>query len=254
MIDLYFWTTPDAYKPLLFLEEADLSYRLMPINLNRGEQFAESFARVSPDHRVPAIVDSEPASGPWSVYLNEPSNPVSVFESGAILLYLAEKTGRFYPADSAGRAEVLQWLFWLKGGLGPMFGLKQHFSQYRPKKISSVADRHIEEIKRFFRVLDQLLRCRAYIAGDYSVADMACYPWINQYLLFDVGLHDFSNLKTWYTRIRQRPAVIRAYAAGGKIEKNTAITLSRQPLVQSSGAESKDSLTATYQHLSSHVE
>jgi GST-like protein len=217
MIDLYFWTTPNGYKPLLLLEEAGLAYRLIPVNIHRGEQFDDAFSRVSPNQRIPAIVDNEPLSGPWAAYQVGETQPISIFESGAILLYLAEKTGRFYPADNTGRAEVLQWLFWQMGGLGPMLGQNYHFARSPNEKIPYAIDRYVNETKRLFTVLNEHLKDREYIAGEYSIADMACYPWIIEYPHLSVDIDCYPHVKAWEELIKSRPATQRAYATGSAI-------------------------------------
>jgi len=217
MIDLYFWTTPNGYKPLLFLEEAQLAYRLIAVNIHRGEQFDDYFSKVSPNQRIPAIVDNTPGTGPWTAFINKDEQPISIFESGAILLYLAEKTGRFYPADNAGRAEVLQWLFWQMGGLGPMLGQNFHFSASPEEKIPYAIERYVNESKRLFGVLNQRLKDREFIAGEYSIADMACYPWIMRHPHLSLDIDDYPHVKRWEETIENRPATLRAYAAGTAI-------------------------------------
>ena len=168
MIDLYYWTTPNGHKITLFLEEAGLEYRVLPVNIGKGEQFAPAFLRIAPNNRMPAIVDHAPQDG---------GEPLSLFESGAILLYLAEKTGRFVPEDTRGRAEVLQWLFWQMGGLGPMAGQNHHFRNYAPEKIPYAIDRYVNETNRLYGVLDRRLADRSFVAGpEYTIADMASYP------------------------------------------------------------------------------
>ncbi len=202
MIDVYYWGTPNGLKIKLFLEEAALAYRIIPVDIGKGEQFDPAFLRISPNNRIPAIVDHEPPGG---------GPPLSLFESGAILLYLAEKTGRFIPADIRGRALTLQWLFWQVGGLGPMAGQNGHFTQYAPEKIPYAIERYVKETNRLYGVLDRQLAGREYIAGDYSIADMACYPWIVPHERHGQNLDDFPNLKRWFHRIRERPACQRAY-------------------------------------------
>ena len=203
MIDLYYWTTPNGHKVTMFLEEAGLDYRIHPINIGKGEQFAPEFLRVSPNNRIPAIVDNAPEGG---------GAPISVFESGAILLYLAEKTGRFIAQDIRGRAEVLQWLFWQMGGLGPMAGQNHHFAVYAPEKIPYAIDRYVKETNRLYGVLNKRLADRAFVAGDdYTIADMASYPWIVPHERQGQKLEDFPNLKRWFEAIRARPATVRAY-------------------------------------------
>lgn len=203
MIDLYYWTTPNGHKITIFLEESGLPYRIVPVNISRGEQFAPEFLAIAPNNRIPAILDREPAEG---------GDPVSVFESGAILLYLAEKTGRFLPADAGGRREVLQWLFWQMAGLGPMAGQNHHFAHYAPERIPYAIDRYVNETARLYQVLDNRLRDREYVAGDYSIADMAAYPWIVPWKRQAQDLDRFTNLRRWFGAIHARPGVQRAYA------------------------------------------
>ncbi len=214
MIDFYFWTTPNGYKVLTFLEEAGIPYRIVPVNISKGEQFEPEFLRISPNNKMPAIVDQSPGV------------PISVFESGAILLYLAEKTGRFLPKDVAGRVEVLQWLFWQIGGLGPMLGQNLHFGQYASEKIPYAIDRYSNETKRLFKVLDKRLSDREFIAGDYSIADMASYPWVFKHPYLQLRLMCFPNLKRWFETIERRPAVVRAYEIGTSI--NTIPTMTEE--------------------------
>lgn len=202
MIELYYWTTPNGHKITIFLEEAGLPYVLKPVDIGKGEQFAPEFLAISPNNRIPAIVDLDPADG---------GAPLSVFESGAILQYLAEKTGRFLPPDLRGRVEAMQWLFWQMGGLGPMAGQNHHFSQYAAEKIPYAIERYVKETERLYGVLDERLEGRAFIAGDYSIADMACYPWIVPHENQGQRLEDFPNLARWFGAIRERPAVVRAY-------------------------------------------
>lgn len=202
MIDVYYWGTPNGLKIKLFLEEAELAYRIIPVDIGKGEQFKPEFLRISPNNRIPAIVDNQPRGG---------GPPLSLFESGAILLYLAEKTGRFIPADLRGRAKVLEWLFWQVGGLGPMAGQNGHFNQYAPEKVPYAIERYTKETNRLYGVLDRQLAGRDYIADDYSIADMACYPWIVPHERHQQNLADFANLRRWFERIRERPACQRAY-------------------------------------------
>lgn len=215
MIDLYYWTTPNGHKITLFLEEAGLPYRIVPVHIGRGEQFDPDFLRIAPNNRIPAIVDTAPADG---------GAPLSLFESGAILLYLADKTGRFIAPDPRGRAVTLQWLFWQMAGLGPMAGQNHHFNRYAPEKIPYAIERYVKETARLYGVLDrQLADGREYIAGAYSIADMACYPWIVPYEAQGQRLEDFPHLARWFERIRERPATQRAYAKADGI--NTAPTI-----------------------------
>ncbi len=203
MIDLYYWTTPNGHKISLFLEEAGLPYEVHPINIGQGEQFKPDFLKIAPNNRIPAIVDQNPADG---------GAPISLFESGAILLYLAEKTGQFIPKDLRGRQEALQWLFWQMGGLGPMAGQNHHFSQFAPEKIPYAIKRYIDETARLYGVLDRRLADRPCVAGEaYSIADMAIYPWIVSHKWQSQRLEDFPHLERWFNRIKERPATVRAY-------------------------------------------
>jgi GSH-dependent disulfide-bond oxidoreductase len=215
MIDLYYWTTPNGHKITVFLEEAAVDYRIIPVDIGKGEQFAPEFLRISPNNRMPAIVDHAPADG---------GAPISVFESGAILLYLAEKIGRFIPADTRGRVDVLQWLFWQMGGLGPMAGQNHHFVQYAPEQIPYAIDRYVKETERLYGVLDRRLADRPFIAGDYSIADMASYPWIVPHRRQQQDMDDFPHLKRWFTTIRERPAVIRAYEKADAINTQPVVS------------------------------
>ena len=203
MIDLYYWTTPNGHKVTLFLEETGLPHRIVPINIGKGEQFAPDFLKIAPNNRIPAMVDHAPADG---------GTPISLFESGAILLYLADKTGRFIARDLRARNETLQWLFWQMGGLGPMAGQNHHFTQYAPQPIPYAIERYTKETARLYAVLDKRLADREFVAGDYSIADMACYPWIVPHRKQGQNLDDFPHLKRWFGAIRERPATQRAYA------------------------------------------
>ena len=228
MIDLYFWTTPNGYKIPLFLEEAGVAYNIVPVNISKGEQFDPESRKISPNNRIPAIVDLAPAGG---------GAPISLFESGAILLYLAEKTGKFLPADTAGRAEVLQWLFWQMGGLGPMAGQNLHFSAYAPETIPYAIERYENETERLYGVLDRRLAGRGFVAGeDYSIADMAIYPWIATLERNRKRLDDFPNLKRWFDAIAARPATIRAYRKGKAINQTPTITEESKKLLFGQGA------------------
>jgi len=209
VLDIYFWTTPNGYKVLLFVEEAGVPYTIKPVNIGRGEQFKPEFLRISPNNRIPALVDHAPAEG---------KAPVSVFESGAILLYLAEKTRRFIPADLPGRVEVLQWLFWQMGGLGPMAGQNHHFSHYAPEKLPYAVERYVNETNRLYGVMNKRLADREFLAGPaYSIADMACYPWVVSHKRQGQKLEDFPQLKRWFETIAARPATKRAYEKGKAI-------------------------------------
>jgi GSH-dependent disulfide-bond oxidoreductase len=217
MIDLYYWTTPNGHKITIFLEEAELPYRIVPVNISKGEQFSPEFLAISPNNRMPAIVDLKPKDG---------GAPISVFESGAILVYLAEKTGKFLPNGFRGRVLVMQWLFWQMAGLGPMAGQNHHFSQYAPEKIPYAIDRYVKETNRLYGVLDKRLSQQRFIAGNYSIADMAAYPWIVPYERQGQKLEDFPHLKRWFEAMSQRPAVQRAYARAKEI--NAAPTVSEE--------------------------
>jgi GST-like protein len=217
MIDLYYWTTPNGHKITIFLEETGLPYNVKPVNIGKGEQFAPEFLAIAPNNRIPAIIDHEPADG---------KGPLSLFESGAILQYLAEKTGRFLPADLRGRAEVMQWLFWQMGGLGPMLGQNHHFRNYTTEKIPYAINRYVKETERLYGVLDERLADREFVACDYSIADMACYPWIVPYERQGQNLGDFPNVKRWFQTIRNRPAVQRAYDIAKTV--NTATTMNEE--------------------------
>lgn len=213
MIDLYYWPTPNGHKVTLFLEEADTSYEIKPVNIGTGEQFQPDFLRIAPNNRMPAIVDHAPADG---------GAPVSVFESGAILLYLAEKTGRFGGEGLRGKAEVTQWLMWQMGGLGPMLGQNHHFTRYAPEKVPYAIDRYVRETNRLYGVLNQRLADRDFVAGaDYTIADMASYPWILPEAQGQ-DMADFPHLARWHATIRARPATERAYARGKEIQPEQA--------------------------------
>jgi len=204
MIDLHYWTTPNGHKVSLFLEEAGLPYKIFPVDITQNDQFKPDFLKISPNNRIPAIVDNDPVDG---------GEPISLFESGAILLYLAEKTGKFIPQDLRGRQEALQWLFWQMGGLGPMAGQNHHFNRFAKEKIPYAIKRYVDETTRLYGVLDRRLADRDFVAGsEYSIADMAIYPWIARHSWQDQNLTDFPNLKRWYDAIANRDATKRAYA------------------------------------------
>ncbi|WP_293663022.1 glutathione S-transferase N-terminal domain-containing protein [Rhodoferax sp. OV413] len=210
MIDLYYWATPNGHKVTLFLEEAGIPYQLHPVHIGRGEQFKPEFLAIAPNNRIPAIVDNAPADG---------GAPLSLFESGAILQYLAEKIGRFMPQDLRGRTMVLQWLNWQMGGLGPMAGQNHHFTQYAPEKVPYAIERYVKETSRLYGVLNKHLSDgRDFIAGDYSIADMACYPWIVPYERQSQKLEDFPHLAAWFARIAARPATVKAYAIAQAVQ------------------------------------
>ena len=209
MIDLHYWTTPNGHKVSIFLEEAGLPYKIFAVNIGANEQFEPDFLKISPNNKIPAIVDHEPADG---------GQPLNLFESGAILLYLAEKTGRFMTQDLRGRQETLQWLFWQMGGLGPMAGQNHHFNRFAKEKIPYAIKRYVDETARLYGVLNERLADRAFVAGeDYSIADMAIYPWIVPHTFQQQNLDDFPHLKRWFESIANRDAVKRAYALADQI-------------------------------------
>jgi GST-like protein len=214
MLDLYYWTTPNGHKITIFLEETGLPYALKPINISKGDQFDPAFLAISPNNRIPAIVDHDPPDG---------GPPLSMFESGAILLYLAGKTGRFYPDDLRGRCDVAQWLFWQMAGLGPMAGQAHHFRLYAPEKLPYAINRYTKECGRLYRVLDRRLADRPFLANDYSIADMACYPWIRPERQGQ-DMSEFPSLARWHAAIRERPAVERAYAIAKRVNDAPAVT------------------------------
>jgi GSH-dependent disulfide-bond oxidoreductase len=214
MIDLYYWPTPNGHKITLFLEETGMPYTIVPVHIGKGEQFRPEFLAISPNNRMPAIVDNAPL---------ERGAPISVFESGAILLYLAEKSEQFIANESRGRVEVLQWLFWQMGGLGPMLGQNHHFTRYAPDKIPYAIERYVKETNRLYGVLNKRLADREFLAGAYSIADMACYPWIVPYELQGQTLDDFPHVKRWFEAIKSRPATIRAYERGAAISNGNPV-------------------------------
>ena len=220
MIDLYYWPTPNGQKVSIALEEMGLDYTIKPINIGKGDQFTPQFLAISPNNRMPAIVDHDPAGG---------GAPQSVFESGAILIYLAEKTGQFLAAAGPGRVAALEWLMWQMGGLGPMLGQNGHFKRYAPEKIQYGIDRYHAESLRLFRVLDTQLAAMAdaggYVAGDYSIADMAIYPWAATHALQETPIDDRPHLLAWLDRMAARPGVVAGMAAGAELRQaNTDLT------------------------------
>ncbi len=210
MIDLYDWPTPNGWKISIALEEMELPYRTVMVNIGRGEQFEPDFLAISPNNRMPAIVDHEPKGG---------GAPISVFETGAILLYLAEKCGRFLPADPRKRVEVTEWLMWQMGGLGPMLGQNHHFRIYAPEPVPYAVERYTKETSRLYGVLDRRLEGREYICGDYSIADMACWPWIVPHERQGQKLADFPNVNRWYETMKTRPGLQRGFDVGKEIRQ-----------------------------------
>jgi GST-like protein len=215
MIDLYYWPTPNGHKITMLLEETDMPYRLIPVNIGKGEQFKPEFLAISPNNRIPAIVDHNPLGG---------GAPISVFESGAILLYLAQKSEQFIPESVRGSTEVIEWLFWQVAGLGPMAGQNHHFSRYAPEKIPYAVERYVKETNRLYGVLNKRLADREFVAGAYSIADMAAYPWVVPHEAQGQNLADFPHLKRWFESVKSRPATIRAYELGAKINSAPTIT------------------------------
>ncbi len=215
MIELYYWTTPNGHKVTIFLEEAGLDYKIFPVNIAKGEQFNPDFLKFAPNNRIPAIRDMAPADG---------GEPLGIFESGAILEYLADKTGKFLPKEPRGRFNVLQWLCWQMGGLGPMAGQNHHFVQYAPERIPYAMERYVKETNRLYGVLNKQLEGKAYIAGEYSIADMASYPWIVPYERQQQKLEDFPNLQAWFARMAARPAVQRAYAKAKDVNATPTVS------------------------------
>jgi GST-like protein len=203
MIDLYYWPTPNGWKITIMLEECGLPYRLIPVNIGKGDQFKPDFLAISPNNRMPAIVDTDAAGG-----------PLPVFESGAILVYLAEKSGQFMPADARGRFDCLQWIFWQVGGLGPMAGQLGHFMNYAQEKIPYAIERYKNEYNRLLGVMERRLADRPFLAGDYGIADMASWPWVRAHERLQQPLDEFPKLKAWFDTIAARPAVQKAITIG----------------------------------------
>jgi len=210
MIDLYYWPTPNGWKISIALEEMELPYTVKYVNIGRGEQFAPEYLEISPNNRMPAIVDNAPADG---------GAPLAIFESGAILLYLAEKSGRFLPRDLRGRYDVTQWIMWQMGGLGPMSGQAGHFRLYAPEQVPYAIDRYTDEVSRLYGVLDRRLAGREYVCGEYSIADMACWPWILPHKRQGQHIEEFPNLLRWYEQLKMRPALRRGYDVGREIRQ-----------------------------------
>ncbi len=224
MIDLHYWPTPNGHKVTLFLEEAGLDYTIQPVNIGKGDQFKPEFLAFSPNNKMPAIVDHAPADG---------GAPQTVFESGAILLYLAEKIGRFLPADPRTRIEAIEWLFWQMAGLGPMTGQYGHFSVYAPEKIPYAIERYTNEANRLLQVLDTRLKGRDFLAGDaYSIADMAAYPWIGVYDKAPIDMTPYPEIRRWHAVIQARPATQRAYAKAREVNPDAGKPLSEEEKAQ----------------------
>lgn len=209
MIDLYYWPTPNGWKITIMLEECGLPYRMIPVDIGAGDQFKPDFLRISPNNRMPAIIDSE-----------APDGPLSIFESGAILVYLAERTGKFLPTDVHGRSEVMQWLFWQVGGLGPMAGQLGHFKNYAPETIPYAVDRYQREYNRLLGVMERRLADREFLAGTYSIADMASWPWVRSHERLGQPLEEFPQVKRWFDTIAARPAVQKGVDVGADLRQN----------------------------------
>ncbi len=210
MIDLYYWPTPNGWKITIFLEEASLPYRVVPVDITRGQQFEPTFLQISPNNRMPAVVDHAPADG---------GDPVSVFESGAILWYLAEKTGKFLPSEARARARVSQWLHWQMGGLGPMSGQANHFRNYAPERIAYATDRYINEVRRLYSVMNTRLATAEHLADDYSIADMASWPWVRGHRYVGLELAEWPHLERWFKAVGARDAVARGVAVGTDLQR-----------------------------------
>src|SRR5271165_845719 len=229
MIDLYYWPTPNGHKITMFLEEADMPYRLVPVDIGKGEQFRPDFLAISPNNRMPAIVDHSPLDG---------GAPISVFESGAILLYLAQKIEQFIPASVRGSTEVIQWLFWQVAGLGPMAGQNHHFMRYAPEKIPYAIERYVNETNRLYGVLNKRLADREFVAGAYSIADMAAYPWVVPHEAQGQNLADFPHLQRWFAAIKSRPATVRAYGLAAKFPASPTMSDEQKKILFGQTAES----------------
>ena len=228
MLDLYYWPTPNGWKISIMLAECGMPYRLVPVNIGKGEQFAPGFLAISPNNRMPAIVDHD-----------APGGPLSIFESGAILLYLAEKSGRFMPRDLHARFDVMQWLFWQVGGLGPMSGQAGHFRIYCEDPIPYAIERYTNEINRLYGVMDRRLEDREYLAGEYSIADMASWPWVRPWQRYGQDLDEFPHLKRWFEAIEARPAVQQGVAVGAELREKTMSPEARKVLFGQTAASLK---------------
>ena len=217
-IELYYWPTPNGFKVTIMLEECGLPYEIKPININTGEQFAPSFLQIAPNNRMPAIVDPNGPGG----------QPISVFESGAILQYLGRKTGKFYPVEERARVAVEEWLFWQMGGLGPMAGQAHHFRNYAPEKIEYGINRYTNEVNRLYGVMNKRLADDEYFAGDYSIADMAIYPWVRPYKKQGQDLVEFPHLDAWFKRVQARPAVAIGVKVAEELRANTNLATDKE--------------------------
>ena len=237
MIDVYFWPTPNGYKITIAHEEVGLPYEIRPVNIGRGEQFRPEFLAISPNNRMPAIVDHDPLGG---------GAPLSIFESGAILLYLAEKSARLCPRDVRGRYDVTQWLMWQVAGLGPMTGQANHFKRYAKDPIPYAIERYTNEMHRLYGVMERRLADREYLAGEYSVADVACWPWMTGHDALGVSFDEFPRVKRWFDAVGARPAVQRGMAVGKELrtagldEEARKVLFGQKATGLASGSGSKD--------------
>jgi GST-like protein len=209
-IELHYWPTPNGHKITIMLEECGLPYTIVPVNIGKGDQFKPEFLAIAPNNRMPAIVDPDGPGG----------KPISVFESGAILQYLGRKMGRFYPSDERARVAVDEWLFWQMGGLGPMAGQCHHFRNYAPEQIKYGIDRYTNEVNRLYGVLNKRLSTHPYVAGDYSIADMAIYPWVRPYKNQGQDIAEFPHLEKWFQKLHERPAVAKGCKVGEELRSS----------------------------------
>src|SRR5579863_9988077 len=219
MIDVYFWPTPNGYKVTWMLEEVGLKYNVIPINIGAGDQFKPDFLKISPNNRMPAIVDHEGPDG----------KPIAIFESGAILMYLAEKTGKLMPSDTRGKYDVIQWLMFQMASVGPMLGQAHHFRRYAPEQIQYAIDRYTNEARRIYNVIEKRLSEAKYIAGEYSIADIAIYPWLVPHSMQGQNLDDTPHLKKWYDELRERPATKRGFAVMADVVERMRAAAQQRP-------------------------
>lgn len=217
-LDLYYWPTPNGWKITIFCEEAKVPYTIIPVNIGKGEQFKPSFLKISPNNRMPAIIDPQGPGG----------KPISIFESGAILQYLGDKTGKFYPRSARPRVNVDEWLFWQMCGLGPMAGQAHHFRQYAAEKIPYAIERYTNEVNRLYGVMNKRLKDRDFLAGSYSIADMACWPWVVPWKNQGQDLDDFRHLKKWFERVGNRPAVERGFKVGAELRQTADLRSNKE--------------------------